>query len=83
MHTYQVRGGQRLMLGVFLNQSLLYVLRQSLSLNLELRNDSRLASQQAPEILMFPMPQSLALYTCIASTLLSELSPQSIIQAVL
>lgn len=54
MYAY-MRGGQRLALGVFLNCLSLCVLRQSLSLDLELTASARLANQIARG-LRLPLP---------------------------
>lgn len=48
------QGDKRLMLDVFLNCSSPYLLRQGLSLSLELDNSARLAGQRAPGILLSP-----------------------------
>ena len=49
-------GGQRLMLEIFLSSSLLYFMKHSLSLSLELTGSARLAGQQVPRILCTTSP---------------------------
>jgi hypothetical protein len=81
-----VCGSQRLKLGVFFDLPALFLLRQSLFLNLELNNFSSLASQLAlgipdrllhlPGIYVCAGDSNSSPHTCMISTLPTASSPQ-------